>query len=270
MRSKYSHMLILLFLFAVAAVHIPMARCADKNEVIRKTNGAYYSLSRNGLMEFRCEVLPDWDAAYKDLKMDAVGRDQVIPAAKQTHFEVAVGPTGAILVSHQSDVAPATEEMAKRIRDVTGGIDQILTGFFQTWSQFMFNAPLPGSDSEYQMEEIGGGYRLTTEGKDVHAVITMDREFVINTMEAKTPELEGTVHPHFVSHAGGLVLAKYEGNYGTGSNSQVMSVEIQYQDIGNLPLPRVVTLTMLLPQGKFDQPIAFSDCRIKKRQNKSE
>jgi hypothetical protein len=256
---------ILIVLLAVAAISAPVAFCADKGAVIKKANDTYYSLKSNGFTEFRCQVLPDWEAIYKDFKMDAIGRDQLIPAVKQTHFSVAVGPTGAVSVSHQSDLAPPGEELASRLRATIGGMDQQLTGFFETWSQFMVNSPLSGSASDYQMEESGKGYRFTADDKDTHAAISMSQDLVIDTVEAKTPEFEGTVHPHFIPHAGGLVLAKYEANSGKGSNLQAMSFEIEYQDIEGLPLPRLLTVTMSLPQGKLNEPIAFADCRVKKR-----
>jgi hypothetical protein len=242
-----------------------MASGADKSEVIKKANGTYYSLRGNGFMEFRCQVLPDWDAMYKDLKMDAVGRDQVIPAVKETHFRIAVGPTGAALVSHQSDTAPPSEETAKRIRETIGGIDQMLTGFFETWSEFMVNSPLSGSPDEYQMEESGKGYRFTADEKGTHAAISMGQDLVIDTVEAKTPEFEGTVHPHFVAHAGGLVLSKYEADYGTGANSQALSVAVEYQEVEGLPVPRTVTMKMSLPQGKLNEPITLASCAVKKK-----
>jgi hypothetical protein len=257
--------LVLVVFWAVAGICAPVASCAGKGEVLKEANGVYYSLNNNGFMELSCQVIPDWDITYKDLKMDAVGRDQVLPAAKQTQFRVAVGPSGATSVSHQSDVAPPTEEVAKRLRATTSGMEQILTGFFQMWQQFMVNSPLPGSASEYQMEENSNGYRLTIDEKDVHAAISMGRDFVIDTVEAKTPEFEGTVHPHFVPHAGGLVLGKYEANYGEGSASQDISVRVEYQDIQGLPIPRVVTMTVSFPQGKVNEPITFTDCRVKKK-----
>jgi hypothetical protein len=265
MRSQSKQGLILLVFLVAAGICAPVASCADKSEVIKKANGIYYSLNNNGFMEFSCQIIPDWDVAYKNLKMDAVGRDQVLPAAKQMYFRVVVGPTGAASVSHQSDVAPSSEELAKRLRDVISGMDQMLTGFFQSWAEFMVNSPLPGSPSEYQMEENANGYRFTADGKDTHAMISMGRDFVIDVMEAKTSEFEGAIHPHFVPHAGGLVLAKYEANYATGSNSQALSVEIEYQDIEGLPVPRTLTMTTSLPQGKLSEPISFADCRVKKK-----
>jgi hypothetical protein len=265
MRLRSKRGLMLVVFLAVAGVCTPVACRAEKNEVIKKANGTYYSLSSSGFMEFRCQVLPDWDAAYKDLKTDAMARDQVIPAAKQTHFRVAVGPTGAVSVSYQSDVAPPSEELAKRLRSATDGIGQMLVGFFKTWSLFMVNSPLSGSASEYQMEEGSSGYRFTTDEKGAHASISMGRDFVIDSVEAKTPEFEGTVHPHFTPHAGGLVLTKYEATYGSGSNPQALSVTVDYQDIEGLPVPRTVIMTMTLPQGKFSEPISFADCGVKKK-----
>jgi hypothetical protein len=265
-RRRLDMTLVLASFLILAAASAPMAHCADKKVMLQKANQAYYNLKNNGLIEFSCQVLPDWDAAYKDIKMDAVGRDQVLPIAKQMRFQVAVGPSGAASVSHQSGGAPPSEEVAERLRKITGGMEHMLSGFFRTWSQLMINSPLPGSDSEYQVDELSNGYRFTADAETVHMAVFTNREFVIDSMEAKTSEFEGTVYPKFAKHAGGLLLDSYEGTYtAAGASPQKLSVKIQYQEVQGLPLPRTITMTMSLPQGRLAEPLTLTECQIKKK-----
>jgi len=132
----------------------------DKEEFIKQARKSYYNLPNAGLKEFRCEVTPDWDATFKALKTDQVGRDQVLPILRKTHFQLVVGPQGASTVSHQSEIAPPNEQVAERVREAISGMEQLLTGFLQTWSQFMINVPIPDGADGYQSENLGDRYRL--------------------------------------------------------------------------------------------------------------
>ncbi len=55
---------------------------ADSKEILRRAPLAYYSLKREGLIDFRCQITPDWDSFYKSVKTDAVGREQLLPILK--------------------------------------------------------------------------------------------------------------------------------------------------------------------------------------------
>lgn len=244
----------------------PNAWCADKKAVLDEANRKYYNLKANGLTEFSCQVVPDFDAFYKDVKMDAVGRDQVLPAAKKVSFQVVVGPSGAASVSHQFSEAPPSDEVAARLRQVAAGIEQTVGGFFQTWSPLMVNSPLPGTSDEYQMEDLPDGYRFTADEGKMHGEVSMNHALLIDSIEARTPEFEGTVYPKFVNGNNGLVLESYQVVYKTaGNDSQELSVKVSYQEIEGLSLPQTITLNMTLPQGRVEAPIAFRACQVKKK-----
>ena len=252
-----------LLLITLTFAYAPPARCAEKNPIQDEADRAYYNLKAKGLVQFSCEVQPDFDAAYKNIPVDAVGRDQVLPIAKKTRFQVVVGPSGAASVSHQSSDAPATEEVATRVRQTIGGMEQIITGFFETWSNQMINPPL-GGGIEYQVEQLPEGYRFTADSAGVHITASMNRDFVTDLIEAKGPELDGSVAPRYTRRPDGLLLESYDATYKTGGNSQKLSVNIQYQEIEGLLLPRIVTVSMILPQGSLNAPMTFSDCQVKK------
>lgn len=255
----------LVSLFALLGIVSTVAFCADKKTVLQNANLAYYNLKAQGLSEFSCQVRPDWDAAFKDIQMDALVRDQVLPIAKKMRFQVVVGPSGAALVSHQSPEAPSSEDVATRVRDMSSGMEQMVTGFFETWSQIMINPPLPGADNEYQMEESGGDFRFTAAAASTHVAVSMSHDFVIDSIEVKSPKLEGVVRPKFERREGALVLVGYDAKYKTDSASQQLAVKVEYQEVEGLALPRTITMTMSLPQGRIDEPITFTDCRAKKR-----
>jgi|SRR5579872_685669 hypothetical protein len=260
------HWATVLVSFVFAASFAPNVWCSDKKAVLEEVNRKYYNLRANGLTEFSCQVVPDLDTAYKDIKMDAVGRDQVLPIAKKVSFRVVVGQSGAASVSHQFSEAPPSDEIAGRLGQIANGIEQMVTGFFQTWSQLMINSPLPGANTEYQMEDLQDGYRFTADEGKTHVAVSMNHALVIDSLEAKTPDVEGTVHPRFVNGNNGLVLESYQAVYTTASSdSQELSVKVTYQEVDGLSLPQTITLTMALPQGRLQAPIVFRSCQVKKK-----
>lgn len=257
---------VLVFILFFAGMSPSSASGSDKKAVLQQVNRTYYNLKAQGLSEFSCEVIPDFEASWKGLKSDALGRDEVLPRAKRIHFQVAVGASGAASLSHQSNEAPPTEEVAERLRQVTGGTEQMVAGFFKTWSQLMINPPLPGGDNVYEMEELKDGYNFTADDGKVHVAVAVNRDLVISTEEVKMPDLEATLQLKFAPHEGGLVLDGYESTVKTGNaQPQQMSIKIEYQEIEGLALPQTVRIAMSLPQGQLDEPITFRNCQVKKK-----
>jgi hypothetical protein len=239
--------------------------CADKKGVLENTNKKYYNLKARGLSEFNCQVLPDFDTAYKAINMDSIGRDHVLPIARKLRFDVVVGPSGAASVSHKFSEAPQTEDIAARLRQITDGVDHMVSGFFQTWSQLMINPPLPGSDSEYQMDSLPDGYRFSADAAKIHVAISMNHDLVIESVEATTPEVQGTVRPTFIDTKDGLLLESYRAVYKTpAGSSQELSVTVNYQHVDGVELPKTFTLSMSVPQGQLVEPITLQNCAVKK------
>ena len=266
-KLKRGAALLAIFCLGLPSAIVPLAYGADKKEIVRQARRSYYNLADASLNEFRCQVLPDWDTTFKALKTDPVGRDQVLPILRKTHFELLVGPNGASTVSHQSELAPPNEDVAERVRKVTGGMEQILTGFLQTWSQFMINpTPLPDADGDYQLEDLGDKYRITSKEVSADAVILLGRDFEIEELRVTTPEFSGTVRPRFVRTKNGFILGSYDATYKTASGTpQELTVRIEYTEVEGLRLPSKVAATMQLPTGAVEFPLAFANYQVKRR-----
>ncbi len=262
-RSHCRPIVIAALLFAVVCAP---AWSADKKDVLRRSGASLYNLKADGLVEFSCQASPDFDTAYKDIKMDEVGRTQMLPAAKNIRFQVAVGPSGAANVSHQFAEAPPNQEIADRLQKVAGGMEQIIGGFFKTWSSLMMNSPFTGSPDDYQMDEVADGYRVTADAGSTHVEILLDHSYTPTSISARSTNFDGTVRPIFIKRKDKSLLQSYAGSSKTsGRASQDLSMKIEYQDVEGLAIPRTIEAIMILPQGRLDAPITLSNCQVKKR-----
>jgi hypothetical protein len=237
----------------------------ERKEVMRQARESYGGLKGQGLTEFRFDVVPDWDAFFK-AQAQGLGQDELLPALKQVHFHVVVGPDGASNISHQSDVAPPSEELATRMRQSIGGMEQVVTGFLQTWSGYAMGPPLPPVDSEYQIEDLGKNYRFTYKDGPADVVLTLGRDFAIEEMKVTSSEFSGSIHPTLLAAKTGFRLTGYEGTFKAGSNDGKMSASIEHSEVDGIQLPEKVKVVITLPAGQvLDLPLVFTNRAIKKQ-----
>jgi hypothetical protein len=263
MRKAGRRVTLLLLCWSSLSAVLPLAYGADRKEIIRSARQSYYSLKAQGVTEFRCQVSLNWESIANALKADnPVGRAQILPVLKRTHFELLVGRDGASTASRRSDVAPPTEEVAQRIRKVTDSTEKMLTGFIHTWSGFMMNSPLPDADSEYQLEDLGERYRLTYKEGPGNVVTSMTHDFAIDETTLTLPGFEATFHPHFTGNKNGLVLVDYEATFKVASSDPgQMSVKIEYRGVEGLSLPSTVAVTVK----PMEILLTFTHYQVKRR-----
>src|SRR5579863_8004534 len=176
------------FLFVLAGL-AGTARGATDEEIMQRARQSYYNLKDEGLVKYRCRLVPDWKSMAKSLTADASAQE-LFPLLSGERFEVAIGPDGASSISHHSDQTPPNEQAAERLRKVTGGLEQTVTGFFQMWSVFMFNSPLPDAGESYLLEDLGERYRVTYKVGANDVVTTMTKDLAIDEMKVTTPSEE--------------------------------------------------------------------------------
>ena len=244
---------------------------AARDKLMREARLAYYNLHARGLKEFSCQVLPDWDATYKSLRGDAVGRDQLLPILKKVRFRVLVGATGAASVSHQSDVAPPSAAVAARVEQSTGGIDQVVSGFFQTWSLFTFGTFFAEASGTLQVEEAGDKYRLTEKDASTDALVVMNKDLTIEHATVESPRVTGSMDPIFTATTEGLLLTSFDSKVSIGEQEPEISVKITYQKVGGYQLPHIVNAAVSMPGGqRVALPLTFANCQVKGRQSAQE
>ena len=243
----------------------PLSHAADDQDKINQARKSYYSLKTAGFAEFRAKVQPDWESMLISLKADDATKDKILPILKKTQFEVVVGPDGASTVSHQIDAAPPDEDIANRTRGITQAIEQILTGFFQTWSGFTITSLFPDPGEKFQLEGQAEKYHLTYGDGTSDVSIVMAHDFAMEEMKVTTAQFEATIQPQWARNDSGFLLSGYIASYKMASGDvQQASVSIDYSDVEQLKLPRTVKANLPTPAGQMEVILAFSDYLVKK------
>jgi hypothetical protein len=237
----------------------------DRREIVRRARQSYYSLKKQGLLEFRCSALPDWDLTYKSVNSDKIGMEQLLPILQKTRFKVVVGPDGASTISHESDIAPPDENVARRVRDSISGMEQVLTGFYRTWSQFVVNTLLPDENSEYTVDELDGKYLLSYKEGTAEVITTMDHDFRIEQLKVTSSQFDATFRTQWSNTEKRLLLAAYDAEIKTASASSVLSVKIEYEETDGFELPSAIKAEVPMGEKKVPIRIAFADYETKRR-----
>jgi hypothetical protein len=231
---------------------------ADKQEILSHARAAYYDLKKDGLVEFRCEVDADWEAILKSLQADPA--DPLAAALKQTHFTVVIGPDGVPAVSRLGPT-PADAALAERFRTTAGGMEQVLTGFFQVWAQSLNGLPGPRDGEAYGIEQGADDYRILQTQGEVHIAIAMNRKFLVTEIKIVGPNMDVALRPRFAESPKGFLFAGYGSNAKVPGGTQEMDVTIEEQAVEGFELPALVTVKM----GNVQIPLHFTGYRIKKR-----
>jgi len=198
---------------------------SDKKDVLRRARLAYYSLSDAGMTEFACAVAPDWSALLADeRKNDPAAADRATATLNQLRFNATLGPDGKIHLTH-NNLASDNQAMVDALSQIFTGMEQMTSGFFDTWKLFMISPPFPNVESEYQLENLGPQYRLSYKEDNADVVTTMDTDFSINQLKVTTPEFNSAIWPKFTRTPKGLLFTSYEATYFSRSEERRVGKE---------------------------------------------
>lgn len=256
---------ICLLLLAVATAQA--ADKSDKKQVIQKARASYYSLQANGLVEFQCDLAPDWNALLQEQrKTNPNAVDQTVQLLGQLRFTVTLGTRGPAKITHTT-IAPANAEMTKALEQIYGGMEQMVTGFFDTWKPFMITSPLPEANSAYQLEEEPNQWSLSYKEGPADVATTMTKDLAISALKVTTAEFNSTLKPQFSASPKGLLLAGYQAEYYGKSPAETtkLNVRIGYQEVSGLQLPRTLGLDGSYGGTPFQVVVTFSACKAMTR-----
>jgi hypothetical protein len=253
-----------LCLFSLTAA---TAGAADKKVVVQQARNSYYSLKNQGLVEFQCSMTPDWKALLQDTrKTDPGAADRATQILSQLQFTVSLGTAGSAKVTHTT-VTPTNNDMAAGLNQIYGGMEQMVSGFFDTWSPFMISSPFPEADDTYELADQGQQWALSYKQGTADVATTMDKNFAIRELKVTTPEFSSVIQPQFTSSAQGFLLAGYVADYVGKSPSETthLQVGIAYQSVNGFQLPQKLNLGGSYGGSAFQVEVAFSGCQAKKQ-----
>lgn len=244
------------------------ASALDNKDVIKQARGAYYSIQDQGTVEFQCAVTPNWEKLLQaELKANPSGASQVVVKLKKLHFVVSVANSGSTKITHNA-VPADNDKQAEGLKQIYSGMEQMVSGFFATWSGFMKYPPLPLPDSEYQLQEKGGQWDLAYREGTADVATIMNKDFSVREMKVSTPEFLSTIQPQFARSNVGFLLTSYQADYRSKlpnvNNTTLLQISMSHQKVNELQLPLKLNLAGSYNGNPFLVEVSFSDCKATK------
>jgi hypothetical protein len=240
------------------------AALADSKDTLNAARAAYYSLRREGLTGFTCQVSTNWDAILAAQRRgDPAAADRLYQALTAIPITVDVGPGRRPKVTH-GELPDGTPEETQTIKTIIGGLEEALSGFFDTWSPFVVASPIPPETAEL----VEAHDRWSAEYKDarIQLWLSMRKNYTIDVMRIAGSGFESTIQPQFTPTAKGMILTAVQGEYRplpSGARSSVQ-LRIDYHDVGAFSLPRrVISSSARDGRTQTQMDLVFSNCQAR-------
>ncbi|MDA8154831.1 MAG: hypothetical protein M0Z52_00025 [Actinomycetota bacterium] len=158
--------------------------------------------------------------------------------------------------------------MNAALEQIYGGMEQMTSGFFDTWKLFMLNRPLPEANSEYKLETAGPQqYLLTYKEGTADIATNMGQNFAISNLKVVTPQFNSSIQPSFTTSPDGYILSAYTADYTSGNPAEAtkLNVTMDYQVVQGLQMLKDLSLSGTYGGNPFGVNLTFSDCTLTKK-----
>jgi hypothetical protein len=239
----------------------------NPRQLITEARQAYYNLPAQGMAGFQCSVTPKWETLLRDaLKENPEGGDRAIKLLSQLRFVVTLGEDGKVKLTH-NELPGQNKETNDGLAQIYGGMEQMTSGFYDTWSLFVINSPLPLPDSKFQLQAGGPLYLLAYTEGTAEIATTLTKDFAISEMKVTTPEFDSVIHPEFIRTPKGFLLSAYTASYESKNPGETthLRVLIDYQETDGMQMLRKLGLSGSYGGSQFAIDLAFSDCQVTKK-----
>lgn len=243
------------------------AQQPGKKEILKQARLSYYNLRDAGLVGFQCSLAPNWDSLLADQrKANPAGADQAIEMLKKLEFNVSLAADDSVKVTHNT-IPAVNDEAAAGLDKIYGGMEQMISGVFDTWTPFVLKSPFPEVESDYQLEDQGSQYRLSYKDGTADIVTTMGKDFAISNLEVTTSQFTSSIRPQFAKTDKGFLLDGYDADYRSGSSTDEthLKIRINYQQVDGLPVMQSLNVEGTYGGSPFQVETSFTGCQVTKR-----
>jgi hypothetical protein len=253
--------------FAGAIAHAQAAAgatVADSKTVLQNARAAYYNLHSRGMASFQCDVVPDWHLALADMtKTNPEAARNLMQLLEQLHFTVSVAPDDAVTVAHKGLENVQNEDVLNGLKQIYGGMEQMVTGTFQTWNLFMLKTPFPDAGGDFELVDLGRRYQLKFKDEGADVTTTMGHDFAIDKMEVTNPGSESSIGPALTKTPQGFLLAGFDTTFKAEDMPEAtrLQVGLEYKKVQGLEMLSRMTLKGASGSKPFTVEMGFSNCQ---------
>ena len=239
---------------------------ADNKETLDAARAAYYSLRREGLTGFTCLVTPNWDLLLAARwRGDPAGAAKAYKTLSSLTFGVEVAPGQHPKVLHAE--VPTGEPESEALKRLVGGMEQTVSGFFETWTPFVLTTPIPGAEAEMtQTHNLWIVDYKETGGAQIGMVMRQD--YTIETTRILTTTFASVIQPQFVKSPKGLLLTAIQGSYrklSEGATPVSLQWRVEYQGVSGFLLPKRLHVMSYDGRAVGVMDLGFGTCQVQHR-----
>ncbi|HEV8368958.1 MAG TPA: hypothetical protein VGQ39_13480 [Pyrinomonadaceae bacterium] len=162
-----------LLLILVSLALIPFAcspLCAQSqsndSKFLDDTRNSYSILRRQGLIELRASVSPNWEPLLANLEPKR--KPAALKLARRLRFSITASAAGNIQVSHTILGPKPNKATADALDTMAKGVELSVTGFLMSWAPFMLTHLIPEKLDHFVLQDRDAERVLTfKEGPDV-------------------------------------------------------------------------------------------------------
>jgi hypothetical protein len=247
----------------LCAANVPVAFAQTQTgdqKFLAETRQSYAALKRQGLLQLRASVVPNWTAMFKDVPVK--DRPGLIRMASRLRFVMEADATGNFHVTHSIVGPKPAKGPAEALDTIAKGVDLSITGFLMTWAPFMLTYLIPEDLEQFVLQDQETRKVLTYKEREVPVSLVITKDYEIK--ELSTPQ--GSVKPTLKKEKTGFVLTGYEGNNEDPIIGKVVvNGRIDLAPVQGLMLPKTVFLTGKSGETPINFELNFVNYRLKRR-----
>jgi hypothetical protein len=243
-----------------------IAQDARGEAALARGRTLYYSLAKHGFAGGQCQVRPDWEGVLAELPRNAQ-KASAYAILDQLRMTLAVSDGGAATVDGVDPGAAQHPQGASGVSQIFQGANQALGGFFETWSGFMVNSPLPDAATSTAVSSTAGGYLLRYKDGESDVETTLRPNGEISKLVVKAATFDSTVQPHFASASDGLVLTDFQADYipTEGKGVVHLMVHVDYQTTNGLQFPALITVDATVDGQRTNLRFHLQGCKLSRK-----
>jgi len=220
----------------------------------------YYTPTASGLKSFHCDASIDWKAMLSRFSGKDIADDN--PAFKflQTvHLAVNDDLHGKGELEWTNATEPSAD-LKPAMQQIEEGLHVTVSGFFQTWNEYMNGGMVPIPDATVTATSSGDGVHLSGTTKDTTLDEDYDKNMLLTKAVVVTPALTVLARPVYKSTADGLLIASVASQIHQPPSAPETEVtfSIEYAKVDSYQIPSHVVFD-IKNTGTIE--IGFSACK---------
>ena len=245
-----------------------LAQTKPQQDIVQAASKSYYNLPKEGLLEFQCAAVPDWQVTLTaELHSEIAPDHPAIKILNGVHFWLSLDQQGSPKLTHKLDSQPEDPKTQEGINQTVSGVEQVLSGFSQSVSPFLFTSMLPKPGDKYSFETRGNQHFLTfKEGSD-DVSLTLRDDLTVSEAKVISSQLTATMRPQFLKTEKGFLLVKIDSDYKLAADAAPTNVvmDIEYANVQGFQLPSKLRVDTRAGDTAHKMVIAFKDYEVKQK-----